>query len=112
MEGISTFDQALDQRRRAAASDFSMPKEIWDLGQMALRLSDRMRVELPAGAPPRAETRAPTTPPAGTEAKADDMISRAQQLIDRSFGFAVLTQQLVRGANQVASGLMTLLRSN
>jgi hypothetical protein len=39
------------------------------------------------------------------------MTTRALALIDRSFGYAVLTQQLVRGANQLATGLNTLLRS-
>ena len=112
-EGINTFDQALDQRRRADASGLSIPNELWDLGDLALRLSDRLRIEAPVSAPPGPEAPSAVTYSAPIDGpKADNVLDRAVQLIDRSFGFAVLTQQLVRSANQVANGLMTLLRSN
>jgi hypothetical protein len=110
---VNTFDQALDQRRRAQAADASIPKGLWDLGEMALRIGHE-RSGMTGFTPfdssvPSAGSRTPiqqTGAPSG-----EDMTTRALALIDRSFGYAVLTQQLVRGANQVATGLNTLLRS-
>lgn len=110
----NTFDQALDQRRRAQATEGTIPAGLVDLGEKALRISDHMQgtaQSVPAVAfdvpgPSKTAAASQTKPPSG-----EDLISRAKQLIDSSFGYAVLTQQVIRGANQVASGMMTLLRS-
>ena len=113
----NTFDQALDQRRRAQATEGTIPAGLVELGEKALRISTDMHgtgqnvaplaSDVPSTAlAPKAGPADPAKQPSG-----DDLISRAKQLIDSSFGYAVLTQQVVRGANQVASGMMTLLRS-
>lgn len=125
IQEANTFDQALDQRRRAQASEGSLPTGLMHLGELALRISGRMggggamplsvnagsanAGSVGAGAP----TAAPASQkvPQGGNASGDDLIDRAKKLIDGSFGYAVLTAQLVRGANQLATGLMTLLRS-
>ena len=108
---VSTFDQALDQRQRAQAADASIPQGLWDLGEMALRIG-HWRSDTRSFAPldSGVATAGSRTQQAGTPS-GEDMTKRAMALIDQSFGYAVLTQQLVRGANQVAQGLNTLLRS-
>jgi hypothetical protein len=110
---INTFDQALDQRRRAQAADASIPKGLWDLGDMALRIGHERSGAtnfMPLNSQGHALGSPTQVQQAGTP-NGGDMTARALALIDRSFGYAVLTQQLVRGANQVATGLNTLLRS-
>jgi len=113
----STFDQALDQRRRAQAAEGAIPAGLVELGEKALRISDRMRgtgqslLPLASDVPSKVTMGKSGATGSSKVPSGDDLIARAKQLIDSSFGYAVLTQQVVRGANQVASGMMTLLRS-
>jgi hypothetical protein len=113
----NTFDQALDQRRRAQSAEGTIPAGLVDLGEKALRISDHMHGTGQSVAPPASDVpgRAMSSHSAAAgqakQPSGDELMTRAKQLIDSSFGYAVLTQQVVRGANQLASGMMTLLRS-
>lgn len=111
---VRTFDQALEQRQQAQAAAGAIPAGLWHLGETTLRISGQMQFNLPRltqsgfNTLPNGSGQAAANP----NASGDDMFARAKYLIDSSFGYAVLTQQLVRGANQAASGLTTLMRSS
>jgi hypothetical protein len=117
---IRTFDQALEQRLQSRLSAGAIPQGLWQLGENALRISDRMHGDLPvissakpgndAGAMAKEGDVASTGSDSITDSQS--IFTRAKNLIDSSFGYAVLTQQIVRGANQAASGLTTLMRSS
>ena len=112
---VNTFDQALDQRRRAQAADASIPQGLWDLGKMALNIghwrSGTRAMPFESNISSfGSQTRAHQTQAHQTGA-GEDMTARAMALIDQTFGYAVMTQQMVRAANQVASGINTLMRS-
>lgn len=85
-----------------------------------MRISDRMHGDLPVISSVKPGNDIGTMAKDGGVASAgsdsitdsQSIFTRAKNLIDSSFGYAVLTQQIVRGANQAASGLTTLMRSS
>ncbi len=113
---ITTFDQALDQRRRTQATEGSMVNELKQLSEMVLRGPTNMRSELPSsllsGSAFPSTTAKAETAAYGNKASGEDPAFRSiLQTMKSYFNHAALSHLLMSGLNRLVSGVTTLLRS-
>jgi hypothetical protein len=113
---MSTFDQALDQRRRTQATEGSLANELKQLSEIVLRGPTDKRAELPSsllsGPSFPSTTAKAETAAHGNKASGEDPAFRSiLQTMESYFNHATVSHLLMRSLNQLVSGVTTLLRS-